>query len=74
VVNITHVPQDHMDRGASHWIAILGRGRYVGRGGIDRLREVKDYLRARCSLFCNQGGSCRSSLRGSRMDQYSEHV
>ena len=44
VVDTKNVPHDHRGRGVSRWIAILGMGRYVGRGGIGRLREVKDSL------------------------------
>ncbi len=47
VVDIAKVPQDHRGMGASLWISILGSCLYAGRGGIGRLREVKDSRRAR---------------------------
>jgi len=74
VVDTANVLQDHRGLGASRWIAILGSCRHAGRGGVGRLREMKDFLRARWSLCCMQGGSGRSYSRGSMMGHYSGHI
>jgi hypothetical protein len=46
VVDVANVSHDHRGMGASRWIAILGSCLYAKRGGIGRLREVKDSLSA----------------------------
>jgi hypothetical protein len=73
VVDTANVPKNHRGRVASLWITILGSLRYAGRGGMGRLREVKNSLRARWSFKYMRGGSGMLSRRGSKMDQYSGH-